>query len=200
MSLLFWLACAAPPPITAKVVTESPLSDATTAGRGWRRMNIDQLKASIMKVTGGISWTETQSGAEVDLFDALDGTLGKPDYLSATEEDLTPGLLFQKFLDDAATSACGKLMVAEATRTPEQRTLLVDVSLDDTPVSNPDAVEANIRHALLRFHGKQVPAGDARLQPWKDLVGGVYDEDHDMAPAWESFCVALIVHPDFYRY
>ena len=198
--LLLWLACGTPPPITATPVATAPVAEATTAGRSWRRMNIDQLKASIQKVTGGISWTEEDGNGETDLFEALDGTLGKPDYLSATEEDLAPGLLFQKFLDDAATSACSKLVSVDPGRSGEQRTLLVEAELADTPLSNPEAVEANIRAALLRFHGKMLAAGDPTVEPWKELVYGVYDDQHDMAPAWEALCVALIVHPDFYRY
>lgn len=199
MNLLLLLGCGTPP-ITAHPVSETPLAESTTAGRGWRRMNIDQLKASIQKATGGISWTEVQGGAEVDLFEALDGTLGKPDYLSATEEDLSPGLLFQKFLDDAATSACTQMMAAEPGRAASERTMLVDVSLEDTPLSNPTAVDANIRAALLRFHGKMLTADDPSIQPWKELVYGVYDDQHDMSSAWQALCVALIVHPDFYRY
>ncbi len=186
--------------VNTQVVAETPLQSDASAGRTWRRMNIDQLRASIERVSGGISWTEEQDGVAVQLFQSLDGTLGKPDYLSATEEELSPGLLFQKFLDDAATSVCAQLVVAEPGRAAWERTLLVDVTLADTVDSNPAAIEANLRGALLRFHGREVPAGDPSLQPWKELLVAVYANHGDMAPAWQAVCTTLIVHPDFYRY
>lgn len=202
VAVLFAMAaCGAPTPtVDSHAVAEAPLQGDASAGRSWRRMNLDQLRASIERVSGGIGWTEEQDGVAVELFEALDGTLGKPDYLSATEEDLSPGLLFQKFLDDAATQVCARLVAAEPGRAAWERTLLVDVTLDDTPTSNPAAIEANLRQALLRFHGRSVPAGDPSLAPWTALLEAVYSNHHDMAPAWQAVCTALIVHPDFYRY
>lgn len=198
---LLLASCGAPTStVQSTVVAQAPLQSDASAGRSWRRMNVDQLRASIERVTGGLGWTEEQDGQAVELFDALDGTLGKPDYLAATEEDLTPGLLFQKFLDDAATSVCARLIAAEPGRAAWERTLLVDVTLADTPTSSPDAIEANLRGALLRFHGRQLPPGDPTLQPWKDLLSAVYNNHRDMAPAWQAICTTLIVHPDFYRY
>ena len=178
----------------------APVATDAQAGRSWRRMNIDQLEASIKAVTGGIGWHEDQDGEDVDLFVALDGTLGKPDYLSATEEDLSAGLLFQKFLDDAAKSACGELMDVEPSRGASERALLVEVSLEDTPARDPEAIEANMRAALLRFHGRAIAAGDPALDPWLGLLDGVYDATGSMSDAWETVCVGLITHPDFYSY
>lgn len=202
VAVMLWTsACGTPDgAVDVHAVAEAPIQGDGSAGRAWRRMNIDQLRASIERVSGGIGWTEEQDGVAVELFEALDGTLGKPDYLSATEEDLAPGLLFQKFLDDAATQVCARLVEAEPTRAAWQRTLLVDVTLDDTPTSSPAAIEANLRGALLRFHGRSVPPGDPSLAPWTALLGAVYSNHHDMAPAWQAVCTALIVHPDFYRY
>ncbi len=203
-TMALWLtlaSCGAPSGgVNTQLVAETPLQSDASAGRTWRRMNIDQLRASIERVSGGISWTEEQDGVAVQLFDSLDGTLGKPDYLSATEEELSPGLLFQKFLDDAAASVCAQLVAAEPGRAAWERTLLIDVTLADTPDSNPAAIEANLRGALLRFHGREVPAGDPSLQPWKELIAAVYANHGDMAPAWQAVCTTLIVHPDFYRY
>lgn len=191
---------ATPTPALETTAVEVPLASDAMAGRSWRRMNIDQLKASIEAVTGGIGWTEVQDGEEVDLFVALDGTMGKPDFLSATEEDLVPGLLFQKFLEDAATSACTRLMEVEPGRAAADRALLVAAELEDTPDTAPAAIEANLAAALLRFHGRAVSPGDPALAPWIRLVDGVYALDGDMSAAWRAVCVGLITHPDFYRY
>ncbi len=180
--------------------TEAELQSDAPPGRSWRRMNIDQLRASLLVVTGGIGWTEQQDGEAVELFEALDATLGKPDYISASEEDLAPGLLFQKFLDDAAQSVCAELVDVEPTRAGAERTLLVHVTLEDTPGSAPDAVSQNLAAALLRFHGRPLSPGDPGLEPWEDLVALVYARTGDMGLAWRATCVALITHPDFYTY
>ena len=53
-----------------------------------RRMNIDQLQASVLRVSGGINWTERRGRNEVVLFDELSATLGKPDFAETTDEEL----------------------------------------------------------------------------------------------------------------
>ena len=152
-------------------------------GRGRKRMNIDQVAASIERVTGQ-SWQELdESGAQVQLFEDLSGSLGKPDYLAATEEDLAPGLLFQKFLDDAARSTC--IAAAESER-PSQGSYLM---LEEEP-------QDNVRSLILRFHGHEWPANDERVDPWLDL----YSVAETPERGWALVCVGLITHPDFYTY
>ena len=193
MSLLVLLACGRGEPTPVGRVDLVP---ATQLGRDQKRMNIDQVQASIERVTGGSGWREAGDTGEVDLFEELSGTLGKPDYLSATDEDKTPGLLFQKFLDDAANSACADLMDRESAGSSDN-VFLVHADLDDRPDSA--AVEENLRAALLRFHGRRVPAQDASLSPWLTLISQV-DGSSGMAGAWRVTCVGLITHPDFYTY
>ena len=105
---------------------------------------------------GGIGWTEERDGETVDLFDELSVTLGRPDYLSTTHEDLVPGLLFQKFLEDAARSICPKLVATDPTRAASARSLFVHGAPDDLQA---EVVEANLSDALLRFHGRSAPPG-----------------------------------------
>lgn len=174
---------------------------ASSDGRQWRRMNIDQLEASLERVSGGIGWTESAgSGPDIDLFEQLAGSLGKPDYLNSNVEDMDPGMLFQKFLDDAATSVCTKWIERERTQSAEERLLLVHVDFTDTPDSAPAAVEANMRQALLRFHGRPIIEGDAIVEPWLNLVRTIHSGTGDMGNAWRGACVALFTHPDFYTY
>jgi hypothetical protein len=71
-------------------------------GRPRRRLNVDQLANAVLQVSDGIGWYERQGNTDVDLFAQLASTLGKPDYIQNTEEDLEPTILFQKFLGDAA--------------------------------------------------------------------------------------------------
>jgi hypothetical protein len=162
-----------------------------------RRMNVDQLHAAVIAATGGISWTEQQEAGIVDMFDALSATLGKPDYLGATEEELQPALLFQKFLDDAAKKVCVDLIAAEQERPPGSRVLLMQSGLDDPPDSA--RARADLRAAILRFHGRSLPDGDARLEPWSHLLEQA-NASFGAELAWRTVCVALITHPDFYSY
>ena len=179
---MIWLllACKPAPSIDQVATVESaPLA----YGRDKKRMNIDQVSASIERVTGQ-SWQELdESGAQVQLFDALSGSLGKPDYLAATEEDLVPGLLFQKFLDDAARSTC---IAAAASDTSGQARFL---TLMDDP-------QDNMRMLILSFHGHSWPEGDPRLDPWMEL----YSVASTPERGWALVCVGLITHPDFYTY
>lgn len=165
----------------------------TTRGRDRRRMDIDQLSASIEQVTGGLRWMD----GDVDQFEALSGTLGKPDYVNNTQEDLDPSLLFQKFLDDAAADVCSDLMAREAA-SPE--VFLVNATLADTWDNNPDAVKANLAYLVLRFHGRQLDPDSATLEPWTWLFRTSLQVTGDPQDSWKTVCVGLMTHPDFYTY
>ena len=80
----------------------------TQPWRERRRMDVDQLEASLREVTGGIGWERMNGDGTVRTryFREYADTLGMPDYINSSAEDLSVSLLFQKFLDDAARSAC----------------------------------------------------------------------------------------------
>lgn len=195
MKLLLLLACG-DDPATLTPVVETPIAVDQSPGRSWRRMNIDQLRASMEQASGGIGWTEEQDGEAVQLFDALSGSLGKPDYLSATEEELAPGLLFQKFLSDAADSICRELVAVDPGRA--EPTFFVYASPEDTPPSA--GIDANLRAVVLRFHGRSLGEDDPALSPWSTLLERVYTDSGDMDLAWRAVCVGLYTHPDFYSF
>ena len=175
---------------------EAPPPEVPWASR--RRMDIDQLNASIRRVTGGIGWTD---GSGDDLFVELAGTLGKPDFVDSTMEDLTVSLLFQKFLGDAARDVCGELaereVDADAGADP---VLLLHVGASDTADTNPAGVDQNLQALLLRFHGQSVPLDSERLNPWRWLFTSSVHVTGDPVVAWRAVCVGLITHPDFYSY
>ena len=168
--------------------------------RGRRRMDIDQLDASIQRVTGGIAWTESGAGSD-NLFEELSATLGKPNYIDSTQEDLTVSLLFQKFLGDAARSVCSELITQEQSAAAQDRVLLVHADPETTPSTDTAAIAANLRYLLLRYHGEDLPEGDPRVTPWTWLFESSFHvSDGDTMAAWRAVCVALITHPDFYSY
>ncbi|MCO4769143.1 MAG: hypothetical protein KDA24_03880 [Deltaproteobacteria bacterium] len=193
--LLLAVGCGTPEVSVETVGTVDVVPD--TFSRERRRMNVDQLRSAVIATTGGISWTELRGTTNVDLFLELSPTLGKPDYLGATEEELEPALLFQKFLDDASKKVCADLIELEQLRTPGERVFLVRAELTDPATSQ--AARANLRAALLRFHGHDWPEGDSRLQPWQRLIEQA-DDGFGIELAWQTVCVALFTHPDFYSY
>ncbi|MCA9540469.1 MAG: hypothetical protein KC620_16330, partial [Myxococcales bacterium] len=192
----------------------------TPFDRPRRRLDIDQLATAMKQVSGGIGWTERRGNRDVDLFEELSSTLGKPDYVQNTEEDLEPTILFQKFLDDASRSVCARLLeadldalaeeagiaageidpTAEGFVPPRERVLLRHVDPNKTIAEDPAAVDANLRWLLLRFHGKAIaPDDDVSLANWRWLVkSGAHVTEP--ATAWLGVCVALFTHPDFYSY
>jgi len=164
-----------------------------------RRMDLDQLDATIRRVSDGIGWTE----GNTNLFVQLSETLGKPDYIEFTLEDLSASTLFQKFLGDAARSVCTKMLDRELNETDATPILLQHVSTTDTLESAPDAVEKNLRALHLRFHGRSGPADgspDPALNTWRWLFETATMMTNDPTQGWRTVCVGLMTHPFFYSY
>ncbi len=163
-----------------------------------RRMDLDQLDAAIRTVTGGLGWTETRAGREVNLFQDLSSTLGKPDFLTITEEDLSPSAMFQKFLDDASRTVCTQLIEEDPNR--ETKTFFVEAGPEDRYSEQPERVVQNLQQLLLRFHGRKVAADAPELQPWTWLMRSAEHVTPDQAEVWRTVCVGMMTHPDFYTY
>lgn len=185
-------------PVQLEDQGEIVLIPVNTPTRVRKRMDIGQLDASIRRVTGGIGWTEIRSGREVDLFTELSATLGVPNYIQTTSEDLTPSVLFEKFLGDAARSVCTELVERELEASPAERVLLVYASPTDTIDRSPLEIEDNLRYLLLRYHGRYVEPDSSQLNLWSWLFESVSLATGDPVKAWRTVCVGLITHPDFY--
>jgi len=159
-----------------------------------RRMDVDQLDASLRRFSGGIGWMVGNRNR----LQELAPTLGKPDYFEIVDEDLTPSAMFQKFLDDAARAVCAELMDSDPRRAPDDRTFFVDAEPSEGVVSAPAAARANLARLLLRAHG--VRAEDPELQPWLSLMASLEEAGASPAEAWNTVCVGLLIHPDFFTY
>lgn len=201
--LLATAACGVPDP-NGPGLLQPPADDGPTVRpqpivqRERRRMDIDQLDAALANVTGGLHWMKGSTNQLV----ALSETLGKPDYIEVTQEDMGTTSLFLKFLDDGARAICADLITAEGTRT--ERAFVTPASFDDAPGSV--AVNATLERAVLRFHGRKID----NVGPWSNLFAGLVAADtaarstasaadHHKA-AWNGVCIALITHPEFYTY
>ncbi len=188
-----------------------PVDLGTAPWRARRRMDVDQLDASIRAATGGIGW-ESFSGdpptVNTRWFDRYSDTLGVPDYVNSSAEDLSVSLLFEKFLDDAARDVCVRLADREAgvgrAYDGEPQGIFAPANVaaaDDSPAVVAEALAS----LLLRFHGRRLEPEDPQLVPWIELHGRLADAVADRDPpapqrAWGGVCIALVTHPDFYTY
>lgn len=189
-------------------------SDVDLGADPWRprrRMDVAQLDRSIRAVTGDIGWeTWRRNGTEWEVnvrqFDAFADTLGVPDYINGTSEELGVSLLFLKLLDDAARNVCRRLADREGgSGQPydgEAQGIFAPV---DVNAAEPE--QADVDHALssllLRFHGRPVAVGSDELVPWRELharIAASATARETPRRAWEGVCVALLTHPDFYSY
>lgn len=167
--------------------------------RDRRRLDIAQLDASIRVATGGVGWTEFDTnGNEINLFDELGPTLGVPDWIERTTEDLTPSLVFTKFLGDAARDVCSTTVGRELALPNNPRVILRYADETQTWDDAPGAVEENLSYLLLRFHGRRVAPGDGALEPWTWLFRSTLHTGAAPAQAWTGICIALMTHPDFF--
>lgn len=164
-----------------------------------RRMDVDQLDTALRQATGGIGWTRTTNGVEENLFVTLSGTLGKPDFITTTQEDLEPSSLLQKFLGEAARAACARLADEESQglRPP---VLMTRASGSDTWESAPAAIEDNLVVLLRRFHSSPLVPSDPGFERWRWLYRSAEHVADDPIVAWRTVCVGLVTHPDFWTY
>ena len=152
--------------------------------------------AALLDATG-FRWLEP--GSDEPMFEKLASTLGKPDYIQNTLEDLSPSLLFHKFLDDSARFVCTELMAAETERSPEDRIFLVGID-PTAPLSDSTATNSALAGALLRFHGRHVAPTDSALDVWRWLLENTVSSEEEPLLPWLNVCAGLITHPDFYAY
>ena len=124
---------------------DHPPFDAPTKSKSAssRRLTVSQLSRSLSvalgkDVTGAdITWRIGQANG----FDVTAGALGEPDYIQSTDRALEPGLLYAKFVDDAARSGCDQALVADDARTSKgDRVLLRYVEWTDTADANRPAL------------------------------------------------------------
>lgn len=175
----------------------------TDVWRERRRMDLDQLSSAFRTVSGGIGWTEMRNGAEVDLFQSIASTLGKPDFINRTTEDLDPSAMFQKFLGDAARTVCAKIVDRDAALPVDKaadRALLGALSPTDSFDTAPTKVEANLGRLLTRFHGRPMTSETPDFHRWRWLYQSVERQSQSPNEGWRAVCIALYTHPDFYTY
>jgi len=178
-----------------------PTKPVAKAGqRSRRRLDLDQLQVSLQQVTG-MAWTIERDGEIIERYNELSETLGKPDFDGITYEELAPTTMFQRFLDEAALTNCGKLMENEQKAVTADRIFFVHADWNDDWASSPSRISANLQSLLLRYHGRDYATDSEGFKSWL----GLYKQAEAAAVdtplvAWNTVCIGLITHPDFYTF
>ena len=180
---------------------------------GIRRMTVDQLDAAV-QITAGtdlegqpIMWTQEYRDEVLNAYDdrVFGEMLGRPDYISSTEEDVSPSPQYIKFSRDMAMAVTNKMIAADLGRAPQDEKTLwryapIDGSATDAQISE------NIRHLVLRYLGLRLdpasPQVVALVQLFEKAVASVDKPEllphHVSVEGWRNVSVALFEDPAFH--
>jgi hypothetical protein len=197
-------------------------SGSERVGRAGRRLNVDQLRASLIAATGftwvasrRVSDPDSPTGStqlpDADMLEALAATLGRPDYVTSTNASIDPAVTFAKLANDASRVACRASVESDVAQ-PWQRRILVFAAPNDSLRSNAGAIKKNLSYLALRFWGRSVSPEDPQLIPLVTLferasmAGASKDESGVVrVPAaavdgWRAVCIAMANDPQFLTY
>jgi hypothetical protein len=203
------------PPVGAEATTEAMPHD-LKAGlkpptrRAVQRMRIDTLQASMSRVAGNdiagnpIRWNYNNNDGFSDA--AFGKALGRPDYLTSTDESTVPNALYLKFVGDAARDICTQMAKNDLKR-PDVTTRALFPKAPVEGAVTDEQISDNLRYLVLRFLGLRVDAADpmipalravydAGVESVSDPVGG---ELGPMAEGWRGVCVTLFESPLFHN-
>lgn len=207
----------------------TPLGDPSQndghVGRAPRRVNVQQLRASLLTAVGA-TWRDRRrilsadyvAGAydepNADMLDILATTLGQPDYNLFTSETLDPSATFAKLVGDAARKACRDGVDLDLTRPRNMRLLLRYATETDTAAMGEPAIRRNLQYLALRFWARQVPVNDPTLDALFGLFRTASTAGEETSPfnatlryapatttdGWRAVCIALATDPQFLTY
>jgi len=183
--------------------TPHPEPQALTRAPG--RMTVETLRRSIPVITNGINWEEDfGDGNQTDVLEALSATLGAPDYLLVTEENLEPSLIIAKFMQDASNRICPRWVERDRGEAAASRSLVAHAGAWDS------RAEADVKVALralrLRFFGHRLPADGSQDAVLTDLLDLFNTASATSAPGreaqdgWLAVCIALMTDPEMVLY
>ena len=172
------------PQVTEEVVGDGGLGTSETReGRQVKRMRVAQVRDSMEQITGTV-WGNNNSK-----WDQYAQSLGVPDYQQRMTEDLSPSVMFQKFLNDAATESCEEWMSGSS-----------DMFVLDSLSVQTEDVLSNIEHLRWLIQGHAKGTNATILQDYLALHQSVLVRTDSADEAWHTICVALFTHPDFWMY
>lgn len=197
----------------------------TSGGRTPRRLSADQVRASLLEVTGYSYRGEAYvrdflapigyvNDPDADLLDVYAASLGRPDYNYTVQESLEPGVTFAKMVGDAARFTCGLAAQHEVAGDVSKGAprLLVRVTGQDTLATNEEGIRANIAALGLRFWARALdPKGEevgalialfraaSTAQAWTDGSGAARPAG-GVVDGWRAVCTAMATDPQFFIY
>jgi hypothetical protein len=207
MVLMMFLACNGGDPSSSKRVVDSePEPDSlptinddalgdviverfeTTSTRQLKRMTVSQARDSMEQISGGIPWGDEGRDSN---WDEYADTLGVADYQLRVKSDRTPSVMFQKFLDDAATATClGWLQTSESSF----------YSIEDPNSMTREDVRANIVGLRWQIQGKAKDETALIIDDYEKLFFKAHQRTESLDFSWQTVCVAMFTHPDFFMY
>jgi len=159
--------------------------------RNKKRMSVAQIWASMVRVSGGVEWKVGNNF----MWEKYSSTLGVPDYQQSVTEDLSPSIMFQKFLDDAAVHTCKHWVDSEYDG--EQRLFFSQIEPGEF---DSDKILLNIIALREQIHGRKMDVDDPIIASFVELHQLVMQRTSNLKSAWETVCVGFFTHPDFYIY
>lgn len=178
-----------------------PDPDPAPSARTLRRMSVKQLRRAIATVTGGGAWRDDRGRDQLTL---LETTLGVPNYIDTTSQDLEASLVFQKFLGDGTRAVCDDTIRNDMEMDPSDRVFLryADPAWDwetATPEQR-DGIEQNLAYVKLRITGHGPGAESDPLARERWLLRSVTHATSEPGKGWRAVCVGLMSSPEFYLY
>jgi hypothetical protein len=179
-------------------------------GTAIRRMTLAELDKSVGVAAGTaadgspIFW-KALAGIHLSALDdrAYGPVLGKPDYVSLTEEDPTPSPLYAKFVQDLSRDVCAQMTTADATRPASEPKVLWPFAPVESEATA-EQVQENLGYLLLRFLGLEGDEAEERLGRLHILYGAAKADAANTTPAsaqvvaWGVVCIALFEDPAFH--
>lgn len=160
-------------------------------GRYGRRMSVDQLRRTIPKLFGGLSWTYTSGTRTYNRFDTLARTLGEADYVQVNQSTRDATSLFMKFMDDMAGTVCQKAVDAD----------MKQKDLTKRHVIRYEDTNKTLRFLRLKFHAIWVPSTSTEgIKQLRTLYDKALEKTKSESEAWRGVCIALLTAPEFFAY
>ena len=176
------------PEVSESEVGEGSIEPVERApARRLKRMTVAQARDSMVQISGGVHW-----GSEGESYwDEYSETLGVADYQLRVENDRSPSVMFQKFLDDAATATCmGWIQAPETTF----------FAVEDRASMVREDIVANIVSLRWQIQGKVKDATVPIIEDYETLFVKAHQRTESTESAWQTVCVAMFTHPDFFMY
>ena len=193
---------------------EEPGPPLTTAP-SVRRLSVDQLDASVQTVAGPdihgnpIEWRYSIDDVEYNAYDdrAFGEALGRADFVTLTQHDLSASPHYVKFARDMAIAVTHSMITADLRRAdPADATIWPFAPVESQ--ADAEQINRNVRYLALRFWGLDLAEDDPHVQALVSVFdAAVADLDRpELLPyrpeveGWRAVCVALFTDPAFHLY